>query len=191
MLSKPFPMDIRARSHCPNSLGFAASPPTAVPTALSHSSLRKALLDIAAATAHWLLKPNFPFTCSNAVSGLQSIHPVFHKKNSQQTLSGPASFHLEELHRGLQKGCARKKADPSFSPLTTCALPSWAFLSYSMSIMLKFHQFRVLIWKHMNVVTRRKQKKNWEPQAGHQSLESACENPSLPLHSCSMEVEWY
>lgn len=150
---------MRARGHSPSSSGFVSSPPiTAVPIALSRSSLRKALLDTAAAITCWLLKPDFPFTCSTAVSGLQLIHPVFHEKNSQQTRSVPARFHLEELHWGLPKGCVRRKAVLSFSPLTTCALPSWAFLSYGMSVMPQLYQFGVLIWKCMNAAKGRKQK---------------------------------
>lgn len=142
-------MHMRAKGHSPNSCRFVSSPRTAVAVALSQSSLRKALV-------RWLLKPNFHFTCSTAVSGLQLVHPIFHEKNSQQILSVCSSFHLEELHRGPQKGCVRKKAEPSFSPLTSCTLPTWAILSRSMSAMLKFHQFGVLIWKCN--VNMRKQK---------------------------------
>lgn len=59
-----------------------------------------------------------------------------------------------------------------------------------MCIMLIFHQFEVLKWKHRTAVESRKHKKNRESQARHRPFESACENPSLPLHFCSMEVEW-
>lgn len=120
------------------------------------------------------------------LSGLQLICPIYHKRTSQQALSGPESFHLEEIHKGLQKGFAKKKAAPSYSLLNLCAL-----LSYGMSVMLQCHQFGVLIWKFMNTVKSRSQKKNREPQAGHRSFESACENPFLPLQFCSMEVEWH
>lgn len=150
---------MRARGHSPNSLGFVSSPSTGMPIALHQSSLRKALLDIGAAIACWLLKPNFPFTCSTAVSGLQLICPY----STRKTASKPFLVLHLSIWKSSIEGCKEvvqgKKADPSFSPLTTCALPGWAFLSYGMSVMLKFHQFEVLIWKHMNGVNRRKQKK--------------------------------
>lgn len=65
------------------------------------------------------------------LSGLQLICPIYHKKTSQQALSGPEPFRLEEFHRGLQKRSARKKADPSLSFLNPCSR-----LSYGMSVML-------------------------------------------------------
>lgn len=41
----------------------------------------------------------------------------------------------------------------------------------------------------MSTVKRRSQKKNWEPQPGHQPFESACKNLFRPLKFYSMEVE--